>query len=130
VPTKPLVQALWLADDVSKDPATGKVTVKGLFDRVYAKPPANEFNSRAYLFFGITGVHGKVSLRLCYVDLSDNAVLLQRQWELERTDPVALLDVAIRLRKIPIPHSGVYAWELYCDDDQIGSARIRAFAGS
>jgi hypothetical protein len=59
---------------------------------------------------------------VCYVDLSNNEVLIERSFVVQSSDPLTLTDVAIRLKKMPIPHSGVYAWELYCDGDLIGTA--------
>jgi len=127
---KPCIQAMWLADEVTCDEATGKVTVRGLFNQIYAAPPAKVFDAPAYLFFGLTGVHGEVRLRLCYADLSTNRILIERPVVVSHTDPLALTDVVIRLSRMPIPHSGVYAWELYFDGELLGISRVNAFADS
>ena len=128
MPVNPLFQSMWLADDVTLDEATGKVTITGLFNQIYAKPPAKEFDAPAYLFFALTGVHGPITLRLCYVDLADSSVLLERPVSVDSTDPLAITDVVVRLKKMPIPHSGMYAWELYFGDELLGVSRVRAFA--
>lgn len=122
----PFLQALWLADEISQDSATGKVTVRGIFDQIEVDSPATHFTCVAYLFFAVRNVHRRVDLVLRYVDLSTNEVLLERPVALESDGPLATTDVSIHLPRIPVPHSGEFAWELYCGNDVIGVSRVIA----
>ena len=119
---------MWLADDVVKDDRTGKVNVSGLFDTIHVAPPSNEFGRPAYLFFAISGAHAPVSLRLCYVDLADNRVLIERPVQVSSSGPLEIIDVAVRLKKMPIPRPGLYAWELYAENELLGRSRVRAIS--
>jgi hypothetical protein len=126
VQIKPSLQALWLADDVKQDEETGKVTVTGMFDQVEVNQPGEYFTSPAYLFFALNNVHGEAELDLHYVDLSTNASLLHRRFKVKSAGPLETIDVTIRLKPIPFPHPGVYAWELYCGSEQLGSSKLKA----
>jgi hypothetical protein len=123
---KPSLQALWLAEDVTKDPRTGKVSVTGIFDVIEVEHHAKAFTSPAMLFFSLREVHGEVELDLAYTDLSDNRVLMGRKQKVSSTSPLETVDVAIVLHKIPVPHPGEYAWELYWGNEMLGASRLSA----
>lgn len=126
MPIIPSLQALWLADEVSRDDETGKITLAGIFDQIEIQSPAEAFSSSAFLFFAIGGVHGETELVLAYVDLSDNSVLLERRLPVASESPLATTAVCIPLPSIPVPHPGVYAWELYWNDERLGTSRVTA----
>src|SRR5687767_10672869 len=110
---KPSLQAMWLADDVSVDEATGKVTVSGIFNQIEIKAPETAFTSQAYLFFALSDVRTAADLRLCYVDLRTLEVLRERPIRVECADPLGVTDVLVEVNSMPVPHPGAYAWELY-----------------
>jgi hypothetical protein len=122
----PSLQSLWLADDVTTDSQTGKVTAQGIFDEIEIKRPATQFDSPASLFFGLIGMHGNADFQLCYVDLSNNEVLMERAVRVECSDPLSVTGVQVRLPKMPVPHPGIYTWELYCGGELLGCTRITA----
>jgi hypothetical protein len=123
----PTLQSIWLVDSAEQDPNTGKVNLSGLFNHIDV-PAGADYASGATVFFAIRGVHGHARLTLWYVDLSDNGVLLERHIRVEG-DPLDTTDVSVRVNRIPVPHSGEYAWELYAGDDQLGTARVTATVG-
>jgi hypothetical protein len=123
---KPLLQALWLVDDANQDSSTGKIDVTGLFDVIEIQRPATHFTAQAFLFFVLTGLHGQVALTLRFVDLSDLSLLLDRPFSVYGSDPLASEVVCLAVPAMPIPHPGIYVWELYWQNELIGSSRITA----
>jgi hypothetical protein len=123
---KPLLQALWLVDDANQDPNTGKINVTGLFDAIEIQRPATHFTAQAFLFFTLTELHGQVDLTLRYVDLSDLSVLLDRPFTVSANDPLESKVVCLAVQAMPVPHAGMYSWELYWQNEMIGSSRITA----
>ena len=123
---KPLLQAVWLADEVRKDESTGKVTVTGIFDQIFATPHSAHFEGAAYLFFTLRGIRGKTELVLRYVDLGNNNVLLEQPISVASADPLATTDVTVRASRIPVPHAGRYAWEVWWHDEVIGCSCVTA----
>src|SRR4051794_10494068 len=98
---KPLLQAIWLADAVSKDPY-GKVTVVGMFDQIEVRS-GKDYTEGACLFFALRGVHGHVQLQLTYTSLADNETLLERKLTVEGADdPLLTADVTLNINRIPV----------------------------
>jgi len=126
VSVKPSLQALWLVDDAAQDPGTGKINVTGLFDQIEIQRPATHFAAQAFLFFALIGLHGEVDLTLRYVDLSDLSILLDHSFSVHAADPLTSKVVCVTAPAMPVPHPGIYAWELYWQNEMIGSSRITA----
>lgn len=123
---KPALQSLWLVDDARQDPVTGKMDVIGRFDAIEVEWPATHYTSRGFLYFVLTGMHGKERLTLRYANLADLAVLVERQFTLQASGPLDVQDVCIHVPAMPVPHPGVYAWELYWENEMLGSSRVTA----
>ncbi len=123
---KPSLQALWLVDKVERAPDTGKVNVTGMFNAINVEEPSREFTAPAFLFFALRGVHGPITLSFRFVDLEDQSVLIDRSLPLTHDDPLTPLDVILPLRHMPVPHAGVYVWELVWENEVIDSLRLTA----
>jgi hypothetical protein len=130
MPVNPTLQSLWLVEDVATDESTGKLTVVGLFNQIGLPSGAIEYNQPSAIFFSVTGVHGLADMKLCFVDLATLEVLLERPVRVNATDPLEVTDLVVRVNNMPVPHDGVYAWELYCDDELLGSSRLTFRLGS
>lgn len=126
MPVAPQLQSLWLADEVLPDQQTGKVAVRGLFNVIEIDAPSVEFRSRSFLFFSLRGVRGTADFRLCYVDLSTLEVLRDRPVRVVSGGPLSVTDVCVHIASMPVPHPGVYAWELHYEGQMIGSSRLTA----
>lgn len=123
----PTLQALWMAESADLDPATGRVNLVGLFDRVRV-PAGADSASGGVVFFAVRGVHGEARLTLQYVDLRDNDTLIERPVRVEG-GPLDTTDVSVRVNRIPVPHPGVYAWDLYAGLELLGTCRVTATTG-
>jgi hypothetical protein len=78
------------------------------------------------VYISLTDVVGKVRFTLRYVDLRDNSALLEVSFDLEGKDRLATNEVVLPVPPLPIPHEGVFALELLCADELLGSHRITA----
>lgn len=119
----PSLGSILLADSVVQDERTGKLTISGIFDHIEIAPGSCHADG-VCVFFSVGNVHGRERLRLQFVDLEDDSVLLEREVIVEAT-PLETTDLTVRINSIPIPHLGTFAWELYHREERIGSARIR-----
>lgn len=120
----PTLQSIWLAQSVEQDDR-GRVTVSGMFDTMLVDE-GMDYTSGAVIFFAVRGVHGRADLKLVYIDLADDeTILLERDVRVEGT-PLETTDVSVRINRIPAPHLGVFAWELFCGEERLGSTRVRA----
>jgi hypothetical protein len=150
---KPMLQALVLADHIYQDKATGKMVVAGTFNRlnVFTGQPAQPAQPAApkpdppegrrklgyrdickvgspWAYISLTELHGTVPLQLCYVDLSNNAVLVRVELSVKSASPLDTVEVAVQLPVLPTPHAGTYALELLSGSEPVGSHRVTVAA--
>ena len=60
-----------------------------------------------------------------YVDLANNDVLMELSgFEVEADDPLDTVELVVELTELPMPHEGVYAFEVHAGDEMIGALRI------
>jgi hypothetical protein len=135
------LQAILVADHVYED-RSGKRVIAGTFNGLAigtAGPGLREQQiagrtlqvseviqaGSPFAYLNLTGLHGPTELTLRYVDLADNSVLFQIVFSLAPPNsPLETVELSIPLPKLPAPHEGVYALELLCGDDWLGSHRI------
>ena len=118
----PSLISIWLADAVTQSEETSKVTVSGIFDGIEIQPDT-EFAAGAVVFFAVTNVHVPTRLKLLYVDLADDEIVLERDVLVDAT-PLEATDITVRVNRIPVPHAGPFAWEVFCGEERIGSTRL------
>ena len=120
----PVLQALVLADQVYVDALTGKKIVAGIFNQLRARKFPARFARQTYAFICLTEVQGRVQLSLRYVDLTDNSVLLQTEFAVQSENPLQSVEVIIQVPPFPMPHPGVYAFEVLCENEPLGALRV------
>jgi hypothetical protein len=141
---KPVLQAMVLADHVYRDAATGKYLIVGTFGVIWhgeqklAPPPADSeiagnrqtFTGtigRAgspYLYLALSDVHGRVPLKLRYMNLADSSVLIEGQIEVVSSDPLSMVEASIALPLLPIV-PGNFSLDLMFEGEILGSWRVR-----
>lgn len=137
----PVLQALLVADHVYQDRGTGKYLICGVFSVLYkvpegAGPTVEEINKGVRLekvrtagspqvYLSLTELNGKKSFQLRYVDLQDNSVLFVISFDLSCSDPLQTVEGSIALPLLPSPRYGVYALELLCEDELLGTHRVQ-----
>jgi len=124
---RPILQALVLADHVYIDAKTGKKIIAGTFNHLAAPEFPSFFGRTTYAFISMTEVHGNLPVTLKYTDLSTSEVLLEiRDLPMEApNDPLATVEMVVELPRFPMPHEGVFAFEVCVNDEQIGALRIQ-----
>lgn len=139
---KPVLQALVIAEHVyeAKD---GKKIIAGTFNRVLfghvptqevARPdgtrlrttPGGVHSGSPYAYIGLTDVCDGTELILQFVKLSTNKVLFETHVTLHGNERLATVEIVAPLPRLPIEEEGVYAFEVVCEGEIIGSHRIIA----
>ena len=139
---KPVLQSLLLADKIYEDKSSGKKVLAGIFNRLLLVPGSGPLRTKddagneilripgglepgsPSAYFSITDFQGTAPFVLRYVDLRDSKILLQTGMEITCKDPLATVEVVVPMPVLPRPHKGVYALELLCENEPIGSVRI------
>ena len=152
--TKPVLQALLLADRVYQDKGTGKHVISGVFSELFFQPldespeasvplePGAARSIQIPLAFGhvsgspwayisLTEVRGEMRFELRYVDLNDNVTLFKMNFGVRSDDPLKTFEIVLPLPMLPLPLNApaderhrTCALELLCDDELVGSHRV------
>jgi hypothetical protein len=140
---KPVLQALVVADHVYQD-VSGKKIIAGTFNtfKFSRKPPMAEVQApdgtkqtvvrggmqggSPFAYVSLTDVCDGTKLQLRFVNLTKNAVLFGNEVTITNTNRLATVEMVFPLPRLPIQETGVYALELLCDGDILGSYRITA----
>jgi hypothetical protein len=77
-----------------------------------------------YAYVSMTEVRGQRMFQLRYVDLNENQEMFSTTFGVECHDPLETVQLSLPLPPLPVPHEGVFALELLCDGELMGSHRI------
>ncbi len=140
---KPVLQALVVADRVYEDKMTGKKIIAGTFNRVlFGRKSHFEVNApdgeqrtvivggldggspSAYL--SLTDFTGHIELTLQFVSLTKNQTIFGTNIQVESDDRLKTVEIVAPLPRLPITEPGVFAIEVICSGELIGSHRIVA----
>jgi hypothetical protein len=122
---------------------SGKTIVAGIINQlniIKARPPQSAEGPQMidprqfyragapFCYIYITGVHGHLPLELRYLDLHDNSVLMDINFNFDppHPDPIQSYELIIPTPMLPVPHPGAYVLELLTNNELIGSYRITA----
>ena len=133
----PVLQSLLIADNIFTDAITGRRIICGVFNAVGIMPklpaapdgklpvmPCGYDSGSPFIYVSLTDVHGKQEFQLRYVDLKNDTVLLQLDFEVESKNPLTTVEAVFPDPRLPISEAGVFAFELLWNDQPLGSQRI------
>jgi hypothetical protein len=75
-------------------------------------------------YVSLTEINGQRSFELRYVDLNQNNVLFTFEFKVDCRNPLETVQLTLPLPVLPVPHEGVFALELVCEGELLGSHRI------
>jgi hypothetical protein len=143
---KPVLQALVLAEHVYEDKLSGKKIIAGTFNRLVMSktPPIREVETpdgakqtlvrsggsgAPYAYISFTDVCDSTECELQFVSLTRNQVIFRNSVVIQCDDRLRTIEIIAPLPRLPIPEPGVYAFEIVCEGEVIGSHRIIAVDG-
>jgi hypothetical protein len=116
---KPEARTILLADHVYRDVETGKCIIAGTFNRIGAdRFPA--VHPSASLYLNLTDFLGKVNLKVRLVKGRTDEVLGEKSFEVESSNKLGSCEVTVRLNNLNFPEPGMYAIEVYSDEEYLG----------
>ena len=121
----PKVQALVLADHIYRDPNSGKLSILGIFNRLITRGLPKTFERTTFAYVCLTDLLGTVEVELRYRDLRTNEVLMQTvPLSVRSDDPLLSIEMVIEVAPFPMPHAGVYTFEVHTRNEMLGSLRV------
>jgi len=140
---KPVLQALVVADRIYQD-VSGKKIIAGTFNSFLfsTKPLIKEVDlpdgskqtqvaggmhaGSPYAYISLTDVCKGTRLRVQFVNLTKNVPLFSTELTLDCDDRLKTIEVVLPLPMLPVQGPGIYAFEVVCEGDILGSYRITA----
>jgi hypothetical protein len=140
---KPVLQALVIAEHVYQD-ITGKKVIAGTFNRVNfsRKPltrqverpdgsqamllPGGMQSGSPYAYINLTDVGDNTKLLFRFVNLTRNTMLFANEVTVNSKDKLQNVEMVLPLPTLPIQEEGVYAFEVMCEGEILGTYRIAA----
>lgn len=140
---KPVLQALVLADRVYQD-VSGKKVICGTFSGIKfsKKPPIAEITrpdgqkqkvlvggmrgGSPCAYLSLTDVCDGTIIQVQFVSLSKNTVLFGNAITISNVDRLRNVEITMPLPELPIAEAGIYALEVLCEGELLGSWRVVA----
>lgn len=119
------VQALVLADMIYQDRDSGKYVLAGTFHQLNVPSLPCTFSRTIGLFISLLSVQGHTKIDVEFVDEHSDDVLMRTQsLEVVGHDQEAVVDFALEVPYLPLPHEGRYLFRLATDGVVLGTAPL------
>lgn len=140
---RPVLQALVVADHVYED-RSGKKIIAGTFNTLCfsKKPPVRDVEQpdgkrqqillggmrtgSPYAYVSLTDVCEGTTLKIQFVDLTRNRVRFATETTIHKVKRLSTIELVFPLPELSIREAGIYALEVVCEDEILGSYRITA----
>lgn len=123
MPTPPIVKSFLIADTVLQDRATGKWSVVGIFDRIFA-PVFPCTHPTLAIYVKLSDAQGRYLVRVEFRDADDNRVSAIEGINLEVSSRLAQVEFGVPAQGLPLKVPGSYQFQLYLNDVYAASAPL------
>jgi hypothetical protein len=125
---RPLCVALIVCDDVIEDKRTGNKTLVGLFSNIHA-PQLPALHPRMFVMASLTSGRGEWPFTLRILAPSGRELMRMRE-SVKFLDPLAVHDVVVELRNLPIEETGVHFVDLLIGSTAVANRRFTVMVSS
>ncbi len=124
-PTRPVVKAFLVCDQILHDAQTNKKSLIGVFHDLGAtRFPA--VHPSLWIYANLTDARGRYAFEFRLVDMTRNAVIGSgAPPPLDIPDPLRTTEFSAQLRNVSLPAPGTYEFHLLANSDLIATKAIR-----
>jgi hypothetical protein len=119
----PVLLAVLICDTAATDPGSGKKSIIGVFDKVFAAFPTQR---PLTIYVRLTDAEGFYSFKLKYVQAATGQTLAELDGQAEVKDRLGASDFYVTTPPLPIPAPGRYEIQVWFNDVFIGSTFLDA----
>lgn len=122
----PVLVAALVCDTAATDPTSGKKTLIGIFDRLFAQsfPTGRPMT----LYWKLTDAEGFYNVKARFVQLKTGTVLGEALGNLSVPDRMLAYDFYLSMPMLPFPEAGRYELQIVMNEAYLGGAVIDANA--
>jgi hypothetical protein len=122
----PVVKAFLVADAVIQDRATGKWSVIGVFDQIYAAGfPC--FHPSVAIYAKLADAHGRYKVRVEFRDADDAILATFEGMELQVADATKAVEFGVTTQHLPLKRPGRYEFQLYLNGEWAAATMLEVF---
>ncbi len=120
----PVLVAILVCDVAVRDPATGKHSLIGIFDRIWAQ----KFPTRRtlFLYIKLADAQGRYNLEARFLRSQTGEELVRAKGEAEISDRLIAADFSIQLPPVEFPAEGRYEFQVWANEVFLGRSFIDA----
>jgi hypothetical protein len=114
-----------LADNVYREPATGKFFILGTYNSIMAP----QYPCRCHpllVYVALTECRARVPLRLALTDADEEMGAVGVDAVLEAADPTVMCEGTFHLSGVALPTPGQYRLQLFCGNQLLRELRLEA----
>ena len=123
----PNVLAMLVCDQVIAEQGTGKKSLIGIFDNIFAI--AFPTQARLAVYVKLADAHGKYKIRVRLVKLKDETAVADINADADIPDPTSPTELAINLVGIGLPEAGKYEFQLWANEVYLHRITLNAIQG-
>jgi hypothetical protein len=111
---RPVVNAMLICDQASRDPKSGKITLSGIFEVIWAPgfPVRHEMLS---VYIKMTDAAGTYPFILTLINLEDGGVIGTGQATFRAKDRMEPVELIFNLKDLVFPKAGLYEFQVHAD---------------
>lgn len=129
-PKVPELLALLTADDVYQEPRTGKHTILGTYNHIYA-PSFPWTQAVLVVFLALTDGQGRIQLKLRLIDKEEaRPPVLQSEASVMFASPLKVVEIPFFGTSLVFPEPGEYRLQVYAASELLGEKRLVILRGS
>jgi len=119
----PVAKAFLVADGVIQDRATGKWSVIGVFDQIYAAAfPC--FHPVVAIYVKLSDALGRYTVRVEFRDADDGIASVFEGIEFEVSDRAKAVEFGVTTQHLPLKKAGRYQFQLYLNGEYAAAATL------
>jgi hypothetical protein len=127
VPELPVVKAFLVADGVIQDRATGKWSVVGIFDQIYAAAfPC--FHPIVAIYVKLSDALGRYKVKVEFRDADDAVASVFEGIEFEVADRTKSVEFGVTTQHLPLKRPGRYQFQLFLNGEYAAAATLDVLA--
>jgi len=120
----PVLVAALLCDAAVAEPASGKKSLIGIFDRVWSM--AYPMGRPLTIYWKIADAEGHYYVQVRVVHAEANEVMGEFKAEIDVPDRLVAYDFFVEFPPVPIPEPGRYEFQIFMNDTYVGRAVLDA----
>jgi len=120
----PVLVAALVCDTAAADPATGKKSLIGIFDKIITRTFPCQRPMTVYA--KLTDAEGSYNIQVRYVQTDSNQELARAEAPAESVNRLGSLDFVISTPPLPIPSEGRYEFQIFSNDIYLGRTFVDA----